>query len=90
MDILVLSILMAIIIIVAITIMNKEKHTDYSEPYHTVFIDHQRKMIQLTIQGKIDQNKERTIKQYFQDYVDDGYKLMVFDDTFTLRIETKK
>lgn len=90
MDILASSILTAIIVIVAIIMMNKEKHTEYSEPYHTMYIDHQHKMIQLTIKGKIDQDKKRTIELDLQAYVDDGYKVLVLDDTFNLRIETEE
>ncbi|OFV21561.1 hypothetical protein [Staphylococcus sp. HMSC14C01] len=90
MDILASSILTAIIVIVAIIITNKEKHTGYSETYHTMYIDHQHKIIQLTIKGEIDQDKKRTIEQDLQAYIDDGYKVLVLDDTFTLRIETNE
>lgn len=67
-----------------------KKQPKCSEPYNTMYIDHQHKLVQMTLKGKVSPEQKEQVEIAMQSYIDDGYKVQVLDDTFNLRIETKE
>lgn len=86
-------VLLVISIVLAISTTKKTEQIEYlinkqQEPYNTMYIDHQHKLIQMKIKGKVSEEQVESIESTMQSYIDDGYKVLVFDDSFSLRIET--
>lgn len=91
--VIVMSIIIILLIIsigAAISRINELEELVQFKPYNTMHIDHQHKMVHLTVSGKLNQEQKDILERNYQSYVDDGYRVTVFDDTFTLRIETKE
>ncbi len=91
--VIVMSIIIILLIIsigAAISRINELKELVQFKSYNTMYIDHQHKLVQMTLKGKASPEQKEQVEITMQSYIDDGYKVLVLDDTFTLRIETNE